>query len=354
MKIPSVFKPLLLLSAWLVSSLAFATSCSYRVPVMGLSVQSAVASVSPTSLTFSGAQGTSFSPQNVTVTNSGSGTLSVTGITQTYGQYFPVSNGCTSGLSAGQSCTISVDFAPSAAGTYSDTLTIATNQAGSTAYSVSLSGTSTASGSDPYFASVTALLPLDGANGSTTVTDVKGGSYSLASGASLSTSTLKFGTASLNLGSGYLMGPSAGCTFGGNDFTVEMWVNLPTTDGNAPVFFESRPGAGANGPYFYLDGNGVYANANYIIGWKNPVPKDGNWHLIAYSRVSGVGTLYLDGQADGSGSDATSYTCNGFGVGYNVNGIVTDGFYVDDLRITNGVGRYTASFTPPTGAFPTN
>tara|TARA_R110000868_G_scaffold59761_2_gene183362 strand:- start:15715 stop:15840 length:126 start_codon:yes stop_codon:yes gene_type:complete len=41
-----------------------------------------------------------------------------------------------------------------------------------------------------------------------------------------------------------------------------------------------------------------------------------------------------------------------------VGGINTAGFtlngYIDDLRITTGIARYTTAFTPPTAAFPLN
>lgn len=207
---------------------------------------------------------------------------------------------------------------------------------------------------DPYWSYVRSLLHFDGTNGSTTLVDQKGLAYTAAGGSALSTATKKFGTAALSMVSGYLQAPSGTSNFGTGDFTFEMWVNLPAADSNPPVYFESRPSAGTNGAYLYIDGGGVYVNSAYLMAWSSAPPKDGNWHHIAYSRKSGHGYLFLDGALSGSGTDGTSYGGSAFEVGYNINGVVTDGFYIDEMRLTVGVGRYTAAFTPPTAPFPNN
>jgi len=98
-------------------------------------------SLSPTSLTFaSQAVGTSSSPQSVILTNTGSATLTVSGISASGD--FSQTNTCGSSVAAGASCTISVTFKPTVAGTRNGTLTITDNASPST-QTVSLTGTGT-------------------------------------------------------------------------------------------------------------------------------------------------------------------------------------------------------------------
>jgi hypothetical protein len=97
----------------------------------------------PTSLKFgSVAVGATSATQNVTLTNKGAVSFSVTGIslTGTAANSFAQTSSCPATLGAGQSCTIDVTFKPLAAGSKAAKLTIATS-ATSTPLSVSVSGT---------------------------------------------------------------------------------------------------------------------------------------------------------------------------------------------------------------------
>ena len=97
------------------------------------------ADISPSSLTFPGQfVGTTGLPQNITLTNNGNVALNISSI-QASAQ-FGTSNGCTSSLAVGVSCTISVFFDPSSAGTQTGTLTV-TDNAPASPQTVALSGT---------------------------------------------------------------------------------------------------------------------------------------------------------------------------------------------------------------------
>jgi FtsP/CotA-like multicopper oxidase with cupredoxin domain len=104
------------------------------------------ATVAPTSLTFALLPVSQSSlAQTVTLSNAaGAATLSITGITVTgvNAGDFSQTTSCTSSLTAGANCTISVTFTPKASGTRSATLTIASSNP--TPLTVSLSGTGTA------------------------------------------------------------------------------------------------------------------------------------------------------------------------------------------------------------------
>ena len=94
--------------------------------------------LSPGSLTFPGQfVGTTGLPQNITLTNNSTAALTISSIQAT--AQFQATNGCTSVLEAGVSCTISVFFDPSSAGTQTGTLTI-TDNAPNSPQTVALSG----------------------------------------------------------------------------------------------------------------------------------------------------------------------------------------------------------------------
>ena len=96
--------------------------------------------VSPTSLSFGKhTVGTKSAAKTVTLSNTGNGALTVSSISPSAG--FTQTNNCTSALSHGSSCTISVKFAPTIVGTITGTLTINDNAA-NTPQVVSLSGKS--------------------------------------------------------------------------------------------------------------------------------------------------------------------------------------------------------------------
>jgi hypothetical protein len=107
------------------------------------SSSSSTASVSPTSLSFgSEPVDETSSSQTVTLKNTGSSALSISGIsfTGTSAADFNQATTCGSSLAAGSSCTIAVLMTPAASGAVSASLSIADNATGSP-QSVSLSGT---------------------------------------------------------------------------------------------------------------------------------------------------------------------------------------------------------------------
>ncbi|HEY6292802.1 MAG TPA: choice-of-anchor D domain-containing protein [Terriglobia bacterium] len=101
------------------------------------------ATISPTSLTFSTQlTGSTSAGQTVALTNTGSVTLSPTVTTK---GDFSQTNNCGTSLAANASCTITVAFAPTAAGSRSGTLTVSYSDNGvSASATVSLTGTGSA------------------------------------------------------------------------------------------------------------------------------------------------------------------------------------------------------------------
>ena len=77
----------------------------------------------------------------------------------------------------------------------------------------------------------------------------------------------------------------------------------------------------------------------------------GTWQHVALVRQSGSLYIYSNGVKYTVASDTTNYTGTTLVIGgYYSTSQLWNG-YIDDFRITRGLARYTANFTPPTQAF---
>ncbi len=111
----------------------------------GTAAPAAVATVAPTSLSFSTPTGTTSGAQSVTLKNTGDATLSISSVALTGAgaARFAIANGCGATLAPGAQCIVDVSFRPVANGSQSANLVFTDNNQGpgGTTQTVALSGT---------------------------------------------------------------------------------------------------------------------------------------------------------------------------------------------------------------------
>ncbi|WP_374249821.1 LamG-like jellyroll fold domain-containing protein [Thermomonas sp.] len=221
--------------------------------------------------------------------------------------------------------------------------------------STSYTGTNT----DPEFENVALLLHGAGSNGSTTITDsgFSGHTVAVAGNAQISTAQSKFGSSSIALdGTGdYLtVAASAQFSFGTGDFTVEAFVRPAVTAPEQALlsnYLNATTGwsfeLNANTFHFACTGNG------YDISGSTSVAAN-TWHHVAVARAGGTLRLFVNGALDAAVSDsqACSSTADLMVGRLGTYDVIPLNGYLQEVRITKGVARYTAAFTPPTQPFP--
>jgi hypothetical protein len=146
--------------------------------------------------------------------------------------------------------------------------------------------------------------------------------------------------------------------YGTSDFTIEFWVYLNVLTDQTLV--SNLSGAASVAPHIYY-GTGVgliyYTNSGTRI--TGAALSTGVWYYIALSRASGSTKMFINGTQTGSTyTDNNNYgSANPLGVGdygTTLSGASRLNGYIQDVRITKGVARYTANFATPTAAFPTS
>jgi alpha-tubulin suppressor-like RCC1 family protein len=221
---------------------------------------------------------------------------------------------------------------------------------------------------DRYFRNVSLLLHGNGANNSTTFTDSSYNNFTLSrvGDVKISTTPSKFGGSSIFFdGTGdYLTLPnSSAFTFPGS-FTVEAWVYPTAILNSLDAIFTLRWigswNSGGNGLVLCVGGL-VWENGSVQSYTGGNIPLN-QWTHLAVSRngISSAATnmrVYKNGSEVFSTISTASLGGNNapaIGILDTENGVARNLFtgYIDDLRVTKGVARYTTNFTPLNEPFP--
>lgn len=187
----------------------------------------------------------------------------------------------------------------------------------------------------------------------------------------INATTKKFGASSLALNgtNNWLqIKNQATWDFGSGDFTIDCWFNCTAAAGTSQSICGQRDSGGtATSTSFHIarssstsqmvgtcvvGGVTIYTvtSTKLFTNVDNP-----GWHHLAFVRASNVLKLFIDGVQEGgdvaiSGALTVSPNLLGIGIrGESTSGPFTG--YIDEFRISKGVARWTANFTPEIAAY---
>lgn len=217
-----------------------------------------------------------------------------------------------------------------------------------------------ADATDPFWSNVTLLIQATGANGSQTIVDASDDSRSLTvfGNTAVTTSDGPFASDTRSIdfdGAGdYISTPAFNLS---GDFTMEAFIKYDVMGGivmgnenlvvkNCQALRLVDLGTGSNenlyyneGPVVQITGGTHFANV---------------WYHLSVTRSGSTVRVFTDGVQVASGTDSKSFEVAAIGAINTARfPIVFFDGRISELRITNGVARYTSNFTPPNGPFPT-
>ena len=214
---------------------------------------------------------------------------------------------------------------------------------------------------DPYWSSVTLLLTgnnlLDSSSSPKTM--VNNGTVAT----TVSTSVKQFGSGSLLFAgtstSNYAKLSTSYTGFGTSNFTLEFWVYFGTSIADQYAF-DSRSGFGDAGGFALLYNDAatpnklaVYYGTAFLLTPTISISSPG-WYFVALCRSSNTITMYVNGNSAGSATLSANLSNTIYRFGSGNDNYPSVNCYLDDVRITQGIARYSDSTCPvPTAPFPT-
>jgi hypothetical protein len=210
---------------------------------------------------------------------------------------------------------------------------------------------------DVYYPQTSLLMHFNGTNGSTTMTDSSKNNLTVTSnnGTAITTAQSKFGGSSVLFDgtNDYLsISNNTALNLSGGSYTIEFWIRPSGNYANYNAIIAKRiSGTGTTAWEVYLritTGYLSYYNGTEYVS--SVTPTANVWSHIAAVYNGSTINLYLNGvnvlstAVGNSDVDAPIYIGSFSTSEYYVG-------YLDELRITKGIARYTSNFTPPTAQF---
>jgi hypothetical protein len=224
---------------------------------------------------------------------------------------------------------------------------------------------------DQYRNNVVLHLPMTGANNSTTFTDVSPSpkTITVVGNTKISTAQSKWGQ-----GSGYFDGDgdylstpnNTAFDFGAGDFAIEChayFVSIPTTGTGCTLI--GKWNALSNQRAWYVNLFNLSGTLGILFGWSTLgsngfyeqfvwTPSINTWYFLTITRSGNNLRCFVDGQQlSTTRSFANTIYASSAEIQVGAQGATnTHNGYLQDLRITKGVARYTADFAVPSGPLP--
>ena len=224
---------------------------------------------------------------------------------------------------------------------------------------------------DAQWSSVVLLCPFEGADGSTTITDVKEHFIAVAGNAQISTAQYPAGcssSAKFDGNNDYLTISHADFAPGTGDFDIDFPLykagETTTGAGNAGTLIDFRTAEPSVAIALFVDGgsgstgaNKVYLYVNGSVRITGTTSIGAAFKRVNLSRVSGVTRLFIDGVQEGSSyTDTNNYTKTVANIGGRFAATSGDyrslNGYIGPIRITKHGRGHSTTFTPDSLPFP--
>ncbi|MFA5272041.1 MAG: LamG-like jellyroll fold domain-containing protein, partial [Candidatus Omnitrophota bacterium] len=215
------------------------------------------------------------------------------------------------------------------------------------------SGSLTAGGKDRGITYTKLLSHFDGTDGVASTTAETGQLFTFTGNAQLDTAQKKFGSASLLLdgnGDYATVADNSNWNFGNGDFTIDFWAKFSTVSSSG--FLEQYVSPSDYWAFYYNAGTFYLVVDDAVISTPAFTPAVNTWYHVALVRNGNLLYTFINGtKIAGSPGNVTGLTMPDVGAVLDVGTNRRMGMYhpgwIEEVRISKGIARWSSNFTPP-------